>query len=58
MLFPFKSAYLMILEAIPPLGLISYSKNCEVTVQLLTPLLRFVKSPHSNLDRENDCPEV
>jgi hypothetical protein len=58
MLFPFQSVDLMSLEAIPPLGLIFYSKNCEVTVQLLTLLLRFVLSPHSNLDQENDCPEV
>jgi len=50
--FPFQSADLMLLEAVPPLGLISYPKNYEVTVGLLTPLHRFVKSPHSNLEPE------
>jgi len=50
--FPYQSADVVLLEVIPPLGLISYPKNCEVTVELLTSLLRFVKSPHSNLDPE------
>jgi hypothetical protein len=46
--FLFQSADLMLLEAILPFGLVSHPKNCEITVELLTPLLRFVKSPHSN----------